>query len=615
MKKIVVGLCTAVLVMGTAGISAFAAEDDSLSMEESVLSRDYAYVGGSITVNAQATGGSGSYSYKYSYRKNGGDWIYVTDYVDDAQQKITMPDKEGFYTIRAAAADSDGGYASKYFYVTVKRAIGGKFRDNNSSLSSTATWVNWTVRGYAKFTGGTAPYKYKYSYKNGSGEWVTAKDYTDSDNVGIKLPDIPGNYTVRISSLDSTGNYASKYCSILVRKDTKTKFADNGSSASLNPANPGRGIKARASFTGGVMPYKYKYSYRKNGKWTDVGGYTYSDTKDITLPSEGSYTIRVAALDATGKYASRYIGINTQEKIVDYNTPYTSSRFNSDVIKLTNTYPELIRKSVAGYSEQGRVITLVTLGNGPRKACVIAGIHAREHITISFTMRCIEEYAKAYYGSGYYGEYNVRDLLNKYTIYFIPMCNPDGTEISVNGADPSVYIKDLDKDEYKANANGVNLNRNFPFNWDAEYKNQSKDPSNPSFAGAYGASESETQAIINLCDNNDFEWLLDMHILGHGMYWRDSKNGVIPGDYELTKALADRCGYAMFENTTESDGYSGGLENWFRGAYNKPSICIEMIPYSQGIRSDTYIGYNSFFDDALVWNKTKYTYLAALAAS
>ena len=71
MKKIVVGFCAAMLMMGTAGINAFAAENDSLSMKESVLSRSYTYVGGSITVNAQATGGSGSYSYKYSYRKNG----------------------------------------------------------------------------------------------------------------------------------------------------------------------------------------------------------------------------------------------------------------------------------------------------------------------------------------------------------------------------------------------------------------------------------------------------------------------------------------------------------------------------------------------------------------
>ena len=106
-----------------------------------------------------------------------------------------------------------------------------------------------------------------------------------------------------------------------------------------------------------------------------------------------------------------------------------------------------------------------------------------------------------------------------------------------------------------------------------------------------------------------------MHIVGNGMYWRDEMNGIIEDDYNFTYSIASRCGYLVFGTSTDSSVYSGGLENWFRFAYKRPSVCIEMVPSAQAYISPTYRGFNTYFDDAVNWKQTRYTYLQAMLFS
>ena len=292
---------------------------------------------------------------------------------------------------------------------------------------------------------------------------------------------------------------------------------------------------------------------------------------------------------------------------------YTSSGVYRDIALLCERYPDIISSFNTGSSEKGKPITCVTLGKGEKKACVVAGLHSREHITISFTMRCIEEYAKAYRDNSYYGNYNVRELLDSYTLYIIPMCNPDGTAISTAGESPLMNISVSDPDSYKLNANGVNLNRNFPYNWENQYSYWPYSSGEDKYPGRYAASESETRAIMKLCAENDFLWLLDMHILGNGIYWRDEKNGPIADDYAFASSIAGSSGYTVFGMSTDVSVYSGGLENWFRYAYKRPALCIEMMPYSQSVYSATYRGFNRYFEDAINWYQSRYTYLAAMS--
>ncbi len=390
-------------------------------------------------------------------------------------------------------------------------------------------------------------------------------------------------------------------------------LCDNGSTISDETVLLGQEVTAKAVFKGGAEPIEYQFSLcDKMGNWHSVTAFTESDETKICLNDHrGKNSIKITAKDKNGMTAETNLEVWVNTAVVDYQTPYSSARVYEDIDKLVKAYPALIKRYSAGKSEQGKDIPVVTLGNGSRKVCIVAGIHAREHITISFTMRCIEEYAAAYYLSGSYGDYDMKEILDRFTFYIVPMSNPDGTDISAGSEKTNVAIADLDRDSYKTNANGVNLNRNFPFNWENEYSNTTASVESDVYPGKSAGSEAETKAIMNLCEANEFEWLLDMHIVGSCIYWRDTKNKTIPNDLKLATRISQKCGYRLFGNTKNSDEYSGGLENWFRYQYQKPALCIELIPPLQAFLSKEYKGYHSFFDEAVVWSKTKYTYLEA----
>lgn len=296
--------------------------------------------------------------------------------------------------------------------------------------------------------------------------------------------------------------------------------------------------------------------------------------------------------------------------IVQYNTTYNSARVYQDIEALCKKYPELLSSSVIGSSEKGRNIVCMKMGKGSKKGLIVGGIHSREHITISFTMRSVEEMAVAFTNDCKYGEYDLRELFDKYTLYIVPMVNPDGTDISTAGDSPLYSTRVNNPDAYKLNANGVNLNRNYPFYWEERFAKQQTSPGSENYAGAVSASESETKTMIKLCSENTFEWLLDMHIVGGGIYWSDSQNGSVPDDYRLADSISKRCGLSMFPTTTTPA--NGGLENWFRYAYKRPGLCIELIPPSQSGRSGSYYGYNSFFENAVCWDKTKFIFPQAM---
>ena len=295
--------------------------------------------------------------------------------------------------------------------------------------------------------------------------------------------------------------------------------------------------------------------------------------------------------------------------IIDREKLYTSSRVYEDIKLLAEKYPDLIKLGSIGSSVKGKNIPLIILGKGGKKACVIAGLHAREHITVSFTLLCVEEYCRAYSSdSGLYGKYNMRELLNEYTLYIAPDCNPDGMDICNSGEKPKTKTAGgFDREHYKNNANNVNLNANFPFYWsDISDKSRQKGPR--------AASEAETRNIMKLCRENSFEWLLDMHMAGNCIFWRDAANGEVEGDKRLATALEAECGYYLCPVTGDVNDYGGGLENWFRGEMKRPAVCVELVLKSGATAGMSISDYNKNFDKALNWEKTRFTLAAAMAA-
>ncbi len=272
-----------------------------------------------------------------------------------------------------------------------------------------------------------------------------------------------------------------------------------------------------------------------------------------------------------------------QNRIVDYTKPSTYALVQNQISDLCSAYPGVLSSSIIGTSVQGRNITLLKLGTGSRKICLVGAMHAREHITTTYLMRCVEDYAAAYFSeSGKLDGYDMKYILDNCTFYIVPNCNPDGTEILLSGQSPSTDVVWNKKSAYKANANGVNLNRNFPF-LHGFYDKMSTVPHEGTFPGYSAASEPETVALMELCEANSFEMLLSFHIQGECIYWSDSVNVDTADSSYLASKLSREFGFYKCPTSSDLSLYGGGFENWFRYNYGREGFCVELMPLGYSV--------------------------------
>ena len=337
--------------------------------------------------------------------------------------------------------------------------------------------------------------------------------------------------------------------------------------------------------------------------------FTSSDPEVLQVDENGCLHAlkRGSATVTCTSYNGKTAECRVTTKIVDYQNPYSSQIVFDNIAALQASYPDIITTQSIGTSVQGRDITLLTLGTGERKVLIVAGMHSKESIAVTFTMRCIEEYAQAMTDGKMLGRYNVKKLLSEYTLYFVPLLNPDGMDIALGLEQPEYTDQPLTEDDlsdYKNNANGVNLNRNFPFEWGHDGVNTTT-PDARSYAGASAGSEPETQAIISLCSQHEFEWMFNMHCKGHMVFYQDEVNETTQRSMNIAARLAGRCDFVLNNESTPYE-ISGGLENWFRWEYKNPGLCVEMV------ESKYSIAVNGYFEKKVQWDITKGLFLMCL---
>ena len=288
--------------------------------------------------------------------------------------------------------------------------------------------------------------------------------------------------------------------------------------------------------------------------------------------------------------------------IVDPLTPYTSKKLYADLQLIAEMNPDIVSLSSIGQSALGKEIPLLKLGKGQRPVLWIAALHSREVATSAYLMLTAEQYAEAYTNGtslGHTSAEKVQWLLDEFTVYLVPMANPDGVDIVT--ADGPANISVDNASSWKSNANGVNLNRNFPFDWDG---NREKAGYNHEYyRGPYEASEPETAALMGLCESVAFEHMVSCHVQGKLIYWRDDKNGIIPGDEALANEIAQIMDFSIPRSTSRGlDGWSGGFENWFRYRFNKPGLCLE---FARNNKADADTMARFYNDDMMDWPKSQ----------
>ncbi len=226
-----------------------------------------------------------------------------------------------------------------------------------------------------------------------------------------------------------------------------------------------------------------------------------------------------------------YKNLNNQIKCLQKNTPWFT-----------------IGKSVLGKN-----IVCFKIGNDKGKKIFLqAGIHAREYIT-SFLLIKIIKYLKLFHFNG--------------TVYVVPLANPDGVDICVNGSKniKNKKIKTLveellkydKKESYKANARGVDLNTNFNANWGTGKYNNLLYPASQNFVGYKPNSEPETKALISVTENFEPFITLSYHSKGELIFWGYEGQSKITEEIQkkYLNLLVKQTGYKPVFTRKSSGGY------------------------------------------------------------
>ena len=279
--------------------------------------------------------------------------------------------------------------------------------------------------------------------------------------------------------------------------------------------------------------------------------------------------------------------------LVKVTEKYTYDQMSQDIQELASRYSSLMRVNTIGTTLDGRNLYEVVVGNinAEKHVLIHGGIHAREYMTPLLIMKQLE-YSLAFYGTASYEGRLLSDLFNKTAIHYVPMVNPDGVTISQSGIGgirseelrrtiQQCYQNDLAQGRtsaalerylnyWKANGRGVDLNQNFPADWDEVTSTDM--PSYATYKGAAPLSEPESQALANLIQSRNWTATISYHSMGNIIYWDYPGNTVSVQSQELANAVSAKTGYRL----AGSSGH-GGFKDWLQIKENPiPSLTIEV---------------------------------------
>ena len=270
---------------------------------------------------------------------------------------------------------------------------------------------------------------------------------------------------------------------------------------------------------------------------------------------------------------------------------YTYENMQNDLGILARIFPEIIQIDSLGKTEDQRELYHFYIGsaNAPKKILIFGGIHGREYMTSQLIMEQTTEFLMKLCRTQ---DKEYAKILEGKAIHVVPMVNPDGVTISQRGAmgiknpDLKNLVEEIALREggrhpqgsyfhrWKANAKGVDLNRNFDALWET-CEDAVQEPSRENYKGPKPESEIESRALAELTRREEFQRTISYHSSGAVIYWDFYQQGQLRVQtWEFAKRIGEITGYVPQENTREQS--SGGYKDWALLKMEIPSLTIEI---------------------------------------
>ena len=291
---------------------------------------------------------------------------------------------------------------------------------------------------------------------------------------------------------------------------------------------------------------------------------------------------------------------NIEQFFIDRNRPNrdpmggyrTLAEITAELEDMNSDFPEIFSEPISvGETIEGRDILAVKISDNSEEdedepeVLFFSLLHPREAITQALLLEVMHMLV-----DGYGNDERLTRLVDEREIWFIPCFNPDGyaynEEINPNGG--GMWRKN--KRENDDGSIGVDLNRNWGFEWGRDNIGSDPDPGSSTYRGTDPFSEPETQAVREFINERNFTITISFHAYGNLC--------IIPPAYDFVHVPQRGVCMALGEKLTRVNNYlpgtgweiiyltNGDSDDWIHGSDEHEQI----IPFTFeiGTRQDNF---------------------------
>ncbi len=249
-------------------------------------------------------------------------------------------------------------------------------------------------------------------------------------------------------------------------------------------------------------------------------------------------------------------------------------------------YPSLItvKTPLSLQSIEGRNIWMLKISDNPNvdesepELLYSAVHHAREPASLSQLI-----FYMWYLLENYSTNPDVKFLVDNTEMFFVPCVNPDGYVYNqtTNPSGGGMWRKNR---RNNVGTYGVDLNRNYGYNWGYDNMGSSPTPSSDTYRGPSLFSEPETQAMRNLCNGRQFQTALNAHTYSNLLIY---PWGYLPSYYTPDSATFVNWTTLMCETSrflygtgdqTVNYVTNGDSDDWMYGEQSTKPKILSMTP-------------------------------------
>jgi hypothetical protein len=256
-------------------------------------------------------------------------------------------------------------------------------------------------------------------------------------------------------------------------------------------------------------------------------------TLDVLVTSEELASLQARGLSARvldqDVYAPDGAGLRGGSWLPEY---MSYAEAAAALAALASAHPSLTELTSIGTSGEGRDIWALKISDDAAfdeaepEVLIVGNHHAREQITQILCV-AIAESLLTNYGS----DPQFTEWVDEREIWIVPVLNPDGLVwVETNDL---FWRKNRWRDPQTLIKYGVDLNRNYAYEWGHDSNGSSGQKSSEVYRGPSAASEPEVQAMQSLVDAREFAFTISYHSFGNLTLWGPGYKPGLSEDQDL----------------------------------------------------------------------------------